>query len=125
MEVWQIVWYLIVFAVCIFFAVLLIMLRVRVREEVRTEAQIDAQTGAQNVAPAPGVYSILSAEYRAIKSANSGSYQNRRDLGVLSTIIQKLAAGEEVDTRVIIFLLSRMNGTAEVIQKIKGAGTVC
>jgi hypothetical protein len=54
--------------------------------------------------------------------ANEGSYTGRQDLGVLSTIIQKLERGEAVETSAIVFLLSRMRGTEALIKKIKEEG---
>ena len=65
---------------------------------------------------------ILRGEFRAIRMANEGTTSGRSDIALLSTIIQKIEGGEHVETGTVIYLLSRMQGTEEVIETIKGAG---
>ena len=120
MELWQIIWYLIIIVVCLTGAFLIIMLRIRVREDIRAEKLQEAQSAATK----PAIYSILRDEYGNIVKANSDAELKRQNLDLLSTIIEKLEADEDVDTEVIIFLLSRMNKTTEVIEKIKRVSTV-
>lgn len=77
--------------------------------------QIQALTSRENSFLLP----LLRGEFRAIKMANPRAHV---DLLNLSTVIQKLSRGERVERSTIIFLLSRMQGTEELIEKIKREG---
>ena len=68
------------------------------------------------------VLSVLRNHFRDIRMANAGEYGRRLDLLNLSTAIQKLDAGVPVETSVVLALLSRLRGTREAIEQIKGAG---
>ena len=118
------IWYGIVAVVGFYVGGLWLAAIIKVRREQKRLAR-DAERGenSSTEAPeAPGVLPLLQREFRAVRMANEGDYNGRHNLGVLSTIIQKLDRGEAVDNSAIVFLLSRLRGTEKLIEKIKEEG---
>lgn len=118
------IWYGIVAVVGFYVGGLWLAAIIKVRREQKRLAR-EAERGegsSPEASEAPAPLLLLQREFRALRMANEGNYNGRRDLGVLSTIIQKLERGEAVDNSAIVFLLSRLRGTEKLIEKIKEVG---
>ena len=112
----MLIWYLLIIVVCGTTGVMILITLFKYAREKREGAAAPVPRERPDATPLP----LLRGALNGILLANLGHDDRTADLMDLSDLIRRLEAGEQIERDSVLEVLSRLNGTGELIEAIKG-----